>query len=87
MKIIRLLLALLAITLTTWGWAAPVNINTADAKTIAEMVKGVGEKRAQAIIAYREQNGPFASIDDLVRIKGIGKKIIDKNRDNMTVGE
>jgi len=72
--------------LSTLTWAAPVNINTADAKTIAKMIKGVGEKRAQDIVAYREKNGPFSSVNDLAKIKGIGQKTIDKNRDNLTVG-
>lgn len=87
MKIIKLLIVTMALFFSALTWAAPVNINTADAKTIAKVVKGVGEKRAQAIVDYREKNGPYASVDDLVKIKGIGKKTVDKNRENMTVGE
>jgi competence protein ComEA len=65
--------------------AAPVNINTADAATLAAAINGVGEKRAATIVEYREAHGPFASIDELTRIKGIGAGTIDRNRDNLTV--
>ena len=60
-----------------------ININTADAQTIASAMKGVGLKRAMAIVDYREQNGMFESIDDLVRVKGIGPKTLEANRDNL----
>lgn len=50
---------------------AKVNINTADSKTL-QTVKGIGPKRAAAIINYREKNGPFKSIDDLNKVKGKG---------------
>nr|WP_281421192.1 ComEA family DNA-binding protein [Rickettsiella endosymbiont of Dermanyssus gallinae] len=63
---------------------ASVNINTADAKTLLEL-KGVGLKRAQTIISDREQNGPFKSVDDLIRVKGIGKKTVDQNHNKITV--
>lgn len=63
---------------------ASVNINTADAKALLEL-KGVGLKRAQTIISYREQNGPFKSVDDLMRVKGIGKKTVDQNHNKITV--
>lgn len=64
--------------------AEPVNINAADAQTLATL-KGIGEKRAEAIIEYRSKHGPFVSIEDLVKVKGIGVKTLEKNRDNMTV--
>jgi competence protein ComEA len=67
--------------------AAPVDINRADAATLAAAINGVGEARAAAIIAYREANGPFASVDELTAIKGIGPKLIERNRDVLTVGE
>jgi competence protein ComEA len=64
--------------------AEPVNINTADAQTL-ETLAGIGEKRAEAIIEYRSKHGPFVSVEDLLKVKGIGVKTLDKNRDNMTV--
>ena len=60
--------------------AGPVNINTADAATLARELKGIGLKRAQAIVAYRAKNGPFKSADELALVKGIGHQAIDKNR-------
>lgn len=63
----------------------PVNINTADAETLASAINGVGIKKAREIIAYRQQNGPFESVDDLSRVSGIGTQTVDKSRDNLTV--
>jgi competence protein ComEA len=65
--------------------AGPVDINTADAATLASAINGVGEKKAATIVEYRDTHGPFASVDDLARIKGIGAATIDRNRDNLTV--
>jgi competence protein ComEA len=60
--------------------ATPVNINAADAATIAQGLKGIGLKRAQAIVDYRSKHGPFRSADELAQIKGLGAKVIQKNR-------
>lgn len=60
--------------------AGPVNINSADAATLARELKGIGLKRAQAIVDYRAKNGPFKSADELALVKGIGRQAIDKNR-------
>jgi len=57
-----------------------VNVNTADAAAIAEELKGVGMKKAQAIIEYREANGNFKTIESLTEVKGIGLKTVEKNR-------
>jgi competence protein ComEA len=57
-----------------------VNINTADAATLASSLKGIGEKRAEAIIEYRTIHGPFASIEALDNVKGIGPATIEHNR-------
>ena len=64
-----------------------VNINTADKETLMTAIKGVGEKRAEAIIAYREQNGPFKSVDELAEVGGIGQSIVDANRETLTIGD
>lgn len=63
--------------------AQTVNINTADKETLMT-VKGVGEKRAEAIIAFRAQNGPFKSVDELVLVQGIGQAIVDSNREKLS---
>ena len=61
-----------------------VNINTADAQTLADAhIKGIGKKRAEAIIAYREAHGPFKSLDDLKKVKGLSGKIVDANRERL----
>ncbi len=59
---------------------AAVNLNTADAAAIAKGLTGIGLKRAQAIVDYRKQHGPFRSVDELALVKGIGPKAIERNR-------
>jgi len=56
-----------------------ININTADAKTIASALKGIGMKKAQAIVEYRETYGAFHDVQELVEVKGIGKKTLERN--------
>ena len=63
-----------------------ININTADAKALSAL-KYVGKKRADHIVKDRQKNGPFKTPYDLTRIKGIGKKTVDKNLHLITVGE
>ncbi|MBN7798940.1 helix-hairpin-helix domain-containing protein [Parahaliea mediterranea] len=67
--------------------AAPstVNINTADAETLAGTLSGIGLSRAEEIIRYREAYGPFKSIDELADVKGIGPATLDKNRAVITL--
>ncbi len=62
-----------------------VDLNQADAATLQRELAGVGEAKAKAIVAYRESNGPFSSIDELLEVKGIGKAILDKNREKLEV--
>jgi len=64
--------------------STPVNINTADAQTLATL-NGIGASKADAIVAYREANGPFQSADDLDNVKGIGASTVEKNADRITV--
>ncbi len=79
------LLALLVACLPLWSFAGPVNINTADADTIAAELKGVGPAKAKAIIEYREKHGPFKSADDLSLVKGIGVRTVEINLANIRV--
>lgn len=64
--------------------ADPININTADAASL-QMLPGIGETRARDIIADREANGPFASPEDLIRVRGIGEATLQALLDYITV--
>ena len=82
MSRIRCLLFAVALSCISFAaLAVPVDINQADAKTIAKELNGVGTARAEAIVAYRKQHGPFKQLEDLLQVKGIGAAILDKNRD------
>ena len=60
-----------------------VNINLADAETIAMVLDGVGLSRAEAIVDYRELNGDFKAIDDLIMVSGIGEVTVRNNADKI----
>ena len=78
--------SLLACLLSFPVWAADsVNINTASAEEIAATLTGVGLSKAEEIVRYRETNGAFADIDELVNVKGVGLKTVDRNRDKITI--
>ncbi|MFJ4144625.1 ComEA family DNA-binding protein [Pseudomonas sp. NPDC089734] len=62
-----------------------VNINTADADRLQKELAGIGKNKALAIVAYREANGGFTSVDELIEVKGIGKAILDKNREKLSI--
>ena len=86
MKSLAIFLCLLFINLPlqaanlTANKAPPViNLNTADAKALFQSVKGIGKKRAEAIIKYRETHGKFKSIDDLAAVPGLGKNFVSKH--------
>jgi competence protein ComEA len=76
----RLPLALLAVLCVGGAAAGPVNINSADAATFARELKGIGAAKAAAIIDYRQKHGAFRSVDELALVKGVGQKLIDRNR-------
>lgn len=65
--------------------ATTVNINSADAQTLAAKLKGVGETRAAEIVRHRETYGPFASAEELTEVKGIGPSTLDMNREVITL--
>lgn len=62
-----------------------VSINSANAETLQKELNGVGAAKAAAIVAYRDENGAFTSVDELIEVKGIGKAILDKNRDKLSL--
>ena len=59
-----------------------VDINEANIETLA-LLKGVGEKRAKAIVAYRELHGKFNSVEDLLNVKGIGQRMLELNKERI----
>lgn len=81
----KLIAALVVTLMPALVWAGPVDINTADAATIAKELQGIGPRLAQSIVAYREKNGAFRSADELRKIKGIGAKVLERNRANIRV--
>jgi competence protein ComEA len=77
----KLLGTLLGFALTLPVFAAtPVNVNKADAATLASSLDGIGPSKSAAIVAYREEHGPFQSVDDLSHVKGIGPATLERNR-------
>lgn len=81
------LIAALALSLiTAFAWAADrVNINAADAATLAESLSGVGPNKAAAIVHYRETHGPFLTVDSLSEVQGIGARTVEMNREKITL--
>lgn len=62
-----------------------LDLNTADALALQSALTGIGKTKAEAIVTYREEHGAFASVDELLEIKGIGKALLDRNRDKLTI--
>ncbi|AOY86758.1 competence protein ComEA [Marinobacter salinus] len=79
-------LVLLFTLLAGFAHAEPtaVNINTADVATLADL-NGIGQSKAEAIVAYREANGPFQAPQELANVKGIGERTVEKNAERLTI--
>ncbi|QLF94585.1 helix-hairpin-helix domain-containing protein [Pseudomonas sp. ABC1] len=65
--------------------ASMIDLNSADADTLARELSGVGANKARAIVDYREAHGPFTSVDELLEVKGIGASILERNEKRLTV--
>lgn len=81
-KIITVLMSALVFSAPAW---AVVDLNTASQAEL-ETVKGIGPKKAQAIIEFRKKNGNFKTVDDLDNVTGFGKKSVDMVRKDVAVG-
>lgn len=80
------LLILPIVLLSTSAFSATVNINSASASQLAELLTGVGQSRAAAIVAYRNAKGPFRRVEDLASVEGIGPHIVELNRTVIVLG-
>ena len=86
MNLIKSLFLALVLSFASFGvFAAQININTASAELLTAL-NGIGDAKAAAIIEYRKSNGPFKSVDQLVDVQGLGLKLVEKNRDMITIG-
>jgi competence protein ComEA len=81
-------LIIVALIFIAGGYAAAedakININTASANELLKLSQ-IGEKKAEAIVAYRDEHGSFTAIGDITKVKGIGDKIFEKIKDHITV--
>ena len=78
-SIVNHTLIAVVVSFSMMSLAQAVNVNTADAQSIADGLNGVGIKKAEAIVAWRDMNGQFKAQDELINVKGIGQKTVEKN--------
>ena len=82
------LIAVITILVSSFAASAElVNINGASVGALSHYLKGVGAVKAKSIVSYREENGDFTSIDDIVNVKGIGEGLLKKNRATLSLTE
>lgn len=86
-KIIVALFLSLAVAQFGFAEEMKVDVNTATAEELAEGLYGVGDAKARAIIEYREEHGDFEHIDELINVRGIGLRTVDRNRDNLDLDQ
>jgi len=82
---VTILLSCVSFAAAVVAAAGPVNINTADAETLAAELTGVGPALARAIVEDRAKNGAYESPEDLTRVSGIGMRLVDNNREFIRV--
>jgi competence protein ComEA len=80
MKTIKSIVLIFLLSFSNLIYAAQVNINSADVETLASELSGIGQSKAEAIVSYRQQHGPYKQIEDLANVKGIGMSTIEKNK-------
>jgi competence protein ComEA len=74
-----------AISVPSGVQSAKVNLNAASPETLQKELSGIGAAKANAIVAYREEHGGFTAVDELIEVKGIGKALLDKNREKLSI--
>lgn len=85
MKQIKSFLFIVLFSFSNLLYAAQVNINSADADTLSDELSGIGQSKAEAIIAYRDLHGPYKQVEDLTNVKGIGLSTIEKNKSKLVL--
>lgn len=85
MNVIKALVLFACLCFSVIANAGQININTADVSALTRELQGIGQTRAEAIVAYRTKNGPFKSVEELTRVDGIGIRTIEKNRGNIVL--
>ncbi|EAR60799.1 ComEA family DNA-binding protein [Neptuniibacter caesariensis] len=85
LRSLRALVLALICLVPVSAFAELLDINTASVEQLSTNLKGIGHSKAEAIVAHREQHGPFKTVDELTQVKGIGKATVSKNLDVMTV--
>ncbi|MCV6590138.1 MAG: helix-hairpin-helix domain-containing protein [Marinobacterium sp.] len=78
------LVAALLFSLTPLSMAEPIDINTADVEQLSTL-SGIGQKKAHAIIRYRDEHGRFASVEELANVRGIGPATVARNQQRIQV--
>lgn len=86
MRLIKFFVLFASVVFSALAFAAQVNVNTTDAKALAAAAKVSVRKMAEAIVRYRKAHGPFASLQDLKKVKGIVPRTLQENQSNLTVG-
>jgi competence protein ComEA len=87
MKKLSTIAAIALLSLPTIVFGGQVDINTADAETISAELNGIGLSKAKAIVEYRTKHGPFASVEDLSLVKGIGERTVEKNLSDIKISK
>ena len=83
----KIISGIFALILPALAFAGPVNINTADAESLSRELNGVGMTKAEAIVRYREQHGAFDVPEELLKVKGIGPRVLAANREDIRVSD
>jgi len=86
-KLFVLVLLLFASVAIAYAADKPVDINHATAEELAQSLSGIGPKKAERIVKWREDHGPFPTIDTLLEVPGIGQRTLDKLRHQLTIGD